>query len=552
MFQPDENTLLLTALDGSENPSFCYTVRELKMLAMINELTDMPDWDRKVFDSDFTFKWKSAKLLTGDDVTRSMAEWCIEEVKCYVHSFIPSRIIHALDGGVIKSDDSVEISLKDDISNGAARLRNIAVKTEDSENSVLDIVDPYLYPFAFQKTRTLHFDTLTTSECVSRSGEGEPVKKPSSDECVQQEHNKYPNDVAWSNRFQWLPFDVVFENRGAGASSIASYINNVHPIAHRSFYNTIEKLVDALLPLFNRILIDLKAPGYQNQRFHLAESGRDPVIQTEPGPFRPPEQRAIVDWLDKQGRYQDFLFVELKKELWNIGIQMVLHIQDINLTPQTPQYEGEEWHIQGQMNERVCATAHYIYSHQNTTLPTISFRRRINPEEAGLATACITSPPFATELYGVGGNDPPIQKVGDVSLREGRVIMFPNTFQTKLNTFSLADSSRLGHLRLLTLHLIDPNRRTMSTAMVPCQRRDWWAREVRITCPRFWRLPMEVWDTIVGLVDGWPLGAAEAQEMRTEFKEERERFRKQHTESMETYLPYGWDIGSDEDEWVHL
>lgn len=59
---------------------------------------------------------------------------------------------------------------------------------------------------------------------------------------------------------------------------------------------------------------------------------------------------------------------------------------------------------------------------------------------------------------------------------------------------------------------------------------------------------MEVWDTIVEMVDGWPLGAAEAQEMRTEFKEERERFRKQHTESMETYLPYGWDIGSDEDE----
>ena len=45
------------------------------MLAMINELTDMPDWDRKVFDSESIFKWKSAKLLTGDDVTRSMADW---------------------------------------------------------------------------------------------------------------------------------------------------------------------------------------------------------------------------------------------------------------------------------------------------------------------------------------------------------------------------------------------------------------------------------------------------------------------------------------------
>ena len=227
---------------------------------------------------------------------------------------------------------------------------------------------------------------------------------------------------------------------------------------------------------------------------------------------------------------------------------MVLHLEDINLTPEMPQYEGKEWHIQGQMNERVCATAHYIYSHQNTTIPTISFRRRINPEEAGLAKASITSPPFAPEMYGVEGNDPPIQEIGDVSLREGRVIVFPNTFQTKLNPFSLADTTRTGHLSLLTLHLIDPNRRAMSTAMVPCQRRDWWAREMRMACPGFWRLATEVWDKIVGLVDGWPLGMKEAQEMRTEFKEERERFRKQHTESMENYLPYGWDIGSNEDE----
>ncbi len=272
------------------------------------------------------------------------------------------------------------------------------------------------------------------------------------------------------------------------------------------------------------------------------------MIQREPGAFCPPEQRAHVKWLDRQGRYQDFIFVDLKKEFWNIGIQMVLTLQDINLTPEAPQYEGEEWHIHGQMNERVCATAHYVYSHQNTTVPTISFRRRINPEEAGLAKAYITSPPFAPEVYGVGGNDPPIQKIGDVSLREGRVVVFPNTFQTKMNPFSVADPSRPGHLRMLTLHLIDPNRRAMSTAMVPCQRRDWWAREVRSTCPTFWRLPTEVWDRVVKLVDGWPLGKEEAQEMRTEFMEERERFRKQHTESMEKYLPYGWDIGSDEDE----
>ena len=55
--------------------TFCYTVRELTMLKLINELTDMPDWDRKIFDPDFTFEWKSSKLMSGKDVTRSMADW---------------------------------------------------------------------------------------------------------------------------------------------------------------------------------------------------------------------------------------------------------------------------------------------------------------------------------------------------------------------------------------------------------------------------------------------------------------------------------------------
>ena len=45
------------------------------MLAMINELTDLPDWDHKMFDPVFTFEWKSAKLLTGSDITRAMADW---------------------------------------------------------------------------------------------------------------------------------------------------------------------------------------------------------------------------------------------------------------------------------------------------------------------------------------------------------------------------------------------------------------------------------------------------------------------------------------------
>ena len=101
--------------------------------------------------------------------------------------------------------------------------------------------------------------------------------------------------------------------------------------------------------MFNETLIDLKAPGYQNQRFHLAVLGRDPMVEKEPREFRPPEERASTNWLDPQGRYHDWIFVDLKKEFWNIGLQMVLRVTEICLTPEQPHYEGEDWHVEGQM-----------------------------------------------------------------------------------------------------------------------------------------------------------------------------------------------------------
>ena len=76
--------------------------------------------------------------------------------------------------------------------------------------------------------------------------------------------------------------------------------------------------------------------------------------------------------------------------------------------------------------------------------------------------------------------------------------------------------------------------------MVPVQRRDWWASEMRMSCAPLWRLPREVFDRIIELVDGYPLSLDEGYEIRKEFKEEREMFRKKHTKAMEDYLT--WDL----------
>jgi len=129
--------------------------------------------------------------------------------------------------------------------------------------------------------------------------------------------------------------------------------------------------------------------------------------------------------------------------------------------------------------------------------------------------------------------------MGNITLREGRTVVYPNIFQTCLLPFASNNKEKEGHLRILMLHLVDPNRRIMSTGMVPCQRRDWWEADASST----------------GAVDKageWPISMEEGQRMRNEFKAEREEFRKRHTSAMMGYQK--WDFGDqdpthgDEDE----
>ena len=334
--------------------------------------------------------------------------------------------------------------------------------------------------------------------------------------------------------------------------SIVSYINNVHPVHHRALYRLTESLIDVLIPFFNRTLIDLKAPGWQRPRIVLVEMGREPMILREPRPFRPPEQRMHnmmqnqQGWyLNADGQFQDAFFVDLKKEFWNIGVQFVLQMQDIDLDPQDPDFEGEEWHVQGQTNERICATAYYVYSTDNLSEespPTLSFRARIHPGDGDLANGAIWEPPYAPEVYGAEDGSPAVQDFGEITFREGRVVVFPNTFQVKINAFKTADTSESGHLRLLMLHLLDPNRRNMSTAMVPCQRRDWWADEIRQTNPTFWRLPREVFDLLIKSVNEYPISHEEAERTAQEFRHERKEYQKRQTKAMmvSTIPPSQW------------
>ena len=138
------------------------------------------------------------------------------------------------------------------------------------DDGLSHVVDPFLFAFSWERTRTLHYEALTLSDCVQRRREGKLARQPGKEECPENERPRYRNEQAWSRRFQFLSFDVKFDNKGEGGSRITSYINDVHPHNHQSFYNALERFIDAVIPMLNRTLIQSKAPDYENIRLHVA------------------------------------------------------------------------------------------------------------------------------------------------------------------------------------------------------------------------------------------------------------------------------------------
>ena len=43
------------------------------------------------------------------------------------------------------------------------------------------------------------------------------------------------------------------------------------------------------------------------------------------------------------------------------GVQVIFKLANIHLTPDKPQYNGSEWHVEGALNEHICATALFYY-----------------------------------------------------------------------------------------------------------------------------------------------------------------------------------------------
>ncbi|KAF9039072.1 hypothetical protein BJ165DRAFT_1407316 [Panaeolus papilionaceus] len=584
------------------------TLRELSMLRIMNELTEKPNWEEKIFNPEIIAKWKSEMVSTPitPSISSQMAEYIIAELQytaqCYKHTGHINTF-----NVVVKSDTALPVSFMEELQTAMRPLEDVPEHLKDwhpgSDGKVLDLVHPSLFPLVYGKTRILNFpDHVPLLEATSYTGKGTALPIPSildlnsESTWVDDPASPFTNRRPYSTKFQWLPCEVSFLPPTSSSSvstsaslspstndlkpKIVSYINNLHPVQHADVYKLVEMVIDAALPMWDktlqRVLENIRRIPMRRTRIDYNGMYVSEIIQPEPGVFVPPsplpktatgegpsstpsatgvdggkaDHPEAVDegqtgagsskgkesttkkdkkpHKPKKDRSPPPIIVNLRKKFKKQGLQVIVKFANIELTPEKPSYDGGSWHLEGQLNENICASALYYYSSHNITTSTLAFRQQSDTSPTNI----IAMPDgFLPAIYGGTENNSGVQTLGGVSTPQGRLLVFPNVLQHQVQPFSLADPTQRGWRKILALFLVDPNTRIISTRHVPPQRRDWWAKEMKVGSVRgLGALPVEIQEEVFDEME-FPIGMKEAKELREELMSERKDFEVQYDKS---------------------
>ena len=315
-----------------------------------------------------------------------------------------------LEPAVVKSDSIIDPMLKEELKAACVPLEDVPARHKDwhpgSDQKVLDLVHPSLFPLIYGRSRVLQSGKVGVHDCVNFTGKGNIVKIPDDSEVkVSNSYNvgyniaSRGNPKFWSKEFQWLPCDVTFV--GEDGVKITSYINNLHPAQNTTLYSVVERIIAKSIPLWNEALSSVRAQNERKPR--IDQEGTDyefPQGQEAPkteGSEEEDEWERQENWkrstrvlvLPEPGEYKPFVpsakrKVNLRKQFAEEGLQVIVKLANVELNPEKPEYEGGSWHIEGQLNEHICASALYYYDCKNITDSFLAFRHRISSDEVEL------------------------------------------------------------------------------------------------------------------------------------------------------------------------
>ncbi|KAI3578651.1 hypothetical protein IWW34DRAFT_737870 [Fusarium oxysporum f. sp. albedinis] len=240
-------------------------IRECCMLKFIDKLSDKPRWWQKINDDEIVTKWKKEALamdwksyLKHADFTSAMVNACIQELRIKADIYEKTGLIPVYDYSVavLKSDTIMTAELAKSLQEAVEVLEDVAPEQKDwhpgSNKKVLDLVHPSLWPLTYGRSRILVDRVIGLQDAFTDEGKAVTIRAPADDDCYRYQKGGFCGQgfPVFSNRFQWLPCDVVLDPL-TGSVKIASYINNLHPQEHAHLYPVIESFIKKSLPAWD-------------------------------------------------------------------------------------------------------------------------------------------------------------------------------------------------------------------------------------------------------------------------------------------------------------
>jgi hypothetical protein len=425
------------------------TLRELAMMRLSALIRAKPAWHVKMNDADVVTKWTREAAEQG--MTEAQIRYVLAELAYYAERRDERTGIEVSGvDGVWQSDVLIDDELRSRLREAVRVLEDVSDAERDwhpgSDEQVLDLVHPSLF-------------------CLVRE-----VSRP--DDSTWPSLGQGEARYALSDKFQWLPTDVeVSEN---GDAEFLSYVNNLHPVAHRELASVLPVLFGRMHPLFENVLTDLRNP--RPARIKAGANSwyvDEPVLAPDNDDALRAWQAAWADWRQNRSpvppdapaftppaQLGDSARVDLRAR----RLQVIVKLATIHLTPDKPEYPGGSWHVEGMMNERIVSTGIYYWDSENITDRRLSFR------------VAVSDPQYeqddrngVREVYGLDDEDALNQVLGSAETRAGRALAFPNILQHRVGSFRLADPSRPEHRKILAFFLVDPSVTIVSTSDVPPQ-----------------------------------------------------------------------------------
>ncbi|KAI9147366.1 Cutinase [Paramyrothecium foliicola] len=444
-------------------------------------------------------------------------DYCITELRSKAKHFAQTGFIPTLDSigrAIAKSDSAVDLDVKSTFRAIFDELRadQKATKGIDwhprTNEMVQDLVHPSLYPFVYGRSCFIQDEVVGVDDAIAKwAGKG-ALSPGSSILASDPAQPSYYSTIAgdgndWSERYQWLPANLSFQEDGS--LRFTSYVNNLHPHKYAHVYRALEQLVGLAIPAWDQVLV---AEGRKESRFSIPDWAHDRESEGLWEPFdaallslfpRKPTLQDLEDmswdneWPEQGKLYQNGVDIdemmekyhdEIVRWKWNhirdaifpepdseekvnysceqsirdtykdSGLQVIVKMAHIELTPDKPEFSGGGWHVEGMINERICGTALYYLDSENITPSYLAFRTLTDRDQDNLSYGQ-NAYNWLERVYGVDFNsDACLQSYGRVETPEGRMLAFPNDL------------------------LVDPGQRIVSTANVPPQQLDWWTEAV--------------------------------------------------------------------------